>query len=207
MEAPPEPQPPPPIDNQDVVAQDSAFSTQMASAAMGATNVASSAVESVSPAPIGTIEDDEMTLDTLIPAVIGGGLAAIVGGAAWGLIVNLSGYEIGYAAWGIGLVAGFGVLLFARGRTGVALQIIAVISSFVGILIGKYFTFFHVLKEVIEEDYGPEAASTISIFSGKVIDFFFSKIVAMSSPYDILWIILAVGTAWSIPRWGGDEDE
>ncbi len=207
MEPTAAPQSTPDIDDQDVLADNPAFSPQAPAAAMVA-NDPSAASESAFPGTIGTIEDDEMTLGTLIPAVIGGGLAAVVGGAVWGLIVNVTGYEIGYVALAIGLAAGFGVLLFARGRTGVALQIIAVVSSIFGILIGKYFTFFHQLKEVITQEYGAEAASHVSMLSGKAIHFFISNVRSMSSAYDILWVILAVATAWRIPKWGGDaEDE
>jgi hypothetical protein len=45
------------------------------------------------------------------------------------------------------------------------------------------------------------------MLSTKTISFFVSQIASMSSPYDILWIILAVGSAWRIPQWGRDEDE
>jgi hypothetical protein len=191
------------MDKRDVVADNPVFSAQAA----GQASNASAALAPRSPEGVGTIEDDEMTLGTLVPAMVGGGLAAVVGGALWGLMVDLTGYEIGYVAWAIGLAAGFGVLLFARGRRGVALQIIAVVSSIFGILLGKYFSFFHTLKEVISEDYGAEAAATLSMFSGKVVNFFISKIGALSSPYDLLWVILAVASAWRIPQWGGDEDE
>jgi hypothetical protein len=206
METTPTPQTTPYMDSGDRVADNPSFSPQTAGVATQA-NEASNPVESAFPGTIGTIEDDEMTFDTLIPAVVGGGLAAVVGGAVWGLTVNLTGYEIGYVAWAIGLVAGFGVLLFARGRKGPALQIIAVLSSVLGILIGKYFTFFHVMKETVTNDYGAEVASKISMFSGKLIALFGSYLVAMSSPFDFLWVILAVGTAWSIPKWGGDEED
>jgi hypothetical protein len=203
METSAAPESDPHMDNQDVVADNPAFSVQAA----GRTSDAPAPLAPRSPRSVGTIEDDEMTLGTLVPAMVGGGLAAVVGGALWGLIVNLTEYEIGYVAWAIGLAAGFGVLLFARGRRGVALQIIAVVSSIFGILLGKYFSFFHALKEVISEDYGAEAAATLSMFSGKVVNYFISKLGAMSSPYDLLWVILAVASAWRIPKWGGEEDE
>jgi hypothetical protein len=173
----------------------------------GLANKPPDSVQSPFSGAVGTIEDDENTLGTLIPAVVGGGLAAIVGGVMWGLIVKLTGYEIGYVAWAVGVAAGFGVLLFAGGRRGPALQVIAVIASILGIFLGKYFSFFEALRKVATEDYGVEAASQISMLSTKTISFFVSQIASMSSPYDILWIILAVGSAWRIPQWGRDEDE
>jgi hypothetical protein len=193
----------PHIDNRDALSDNPAFSAH----ASGLANEPSDSVKTPFPETVGTIEDDEMTLATLIPAVVGGGLAAVVGGAVWGLIVNLTGYEIGYVAWAVGVAAGFGVLLFARGARGVALQVIAVLASILGILIGKYFTFFQGLKLAVTEEYGVEVATRMSILSGKAISLFISEIGSMSSPYDILWVIFAVASAWRIPKWGGDEDE
>ncbi len=191
------------IDNRNGLSANPAFSAH----GSGLANKPSDSVTTAFPGAIGTIEDDENTLDTLIPAVVGGGLAAVVGGAMWGLIVKVTGYEIGYVAWALGVAAGYGVLLFARGRRGPALQIIAVISSILGILLGKYFSFFQMLKQVLIEDYGVEMADRISMLSGKTISLFISEIGSMSSPFDILWVILAVGSAWRIPQWGRDEDE
>jgi hypothetical protein len=171
------------------------------------THEPSDSVKTAFPGTVETIADDEMTLGTLIPAVVGGGVAAVVGGAVWGLIVQLTGYEIGYVAWAVGVASGFGVLLFARGRRGVALQVIAVIASILGILIGKYFTFFQALEQAVTKDYGVEVAARMSMLSGKVIGIFISEIGSMSSPYDILWVVLAVASAWRIPKWGGDEDQ
>ena len=46
----------------------------------------------------------------LIMGLVGGVLAASVGGVLWGLIVKWTEYEIGYMAVGLGLLCGFGVL-------------------------------------------------------------------------------------------------
>ncbi len=60
----------------------------------------------------------------ILPALIGGGLAAVVGGGLWGLIVSLTGYVIGYMALGIGLLCGYAVVLFSRGGKGMPLQVV-----------------------------------------------------------------------------------
>src|SRR3990167_10153993 len=51
----------------------------------------------------------------LTPALFGGLGAGIVGGVLWGLIVSWTGYELGYAAWGLGLLVGFTVVFTAKG--------------------------------------------------------------------------------------------
>lgn len=137
---------------------------------------------------------------TYAAAVAGGVLAAVAGGVIWGLLVIFTGYEIGYVAWGLGLVAGFAVALFARGEKGVPLQVIAVLAGLLGIVIGKYFTFFHFLKQAVASESGAEAASNITVFSMGVVQMFFKNISVMVSGYDLLWVLLAVATAWSIPK-------
>jgi len=145
-------------------------------------------------------EEEQFSFGSIIPGLLGGILAAIVGGVIWGLIVIATGYVIGYMAWGIGLICGFAVVLFSKGKKGVPLQVIAVLTSILGITIGKYFTFFHYLKEAVEKEYGAEAVSNISILSERVIQFFVENIGSMVSGFDILWVILAVITAWRIPK-------
>ena len=137
---------------------------------------------------------------SLTPAMLGGGLAAAAGGGIWGLIVIATGYVIGIMAWGIGLLAGCAVVFFSRGQKGTPLQVIAVLSSVLGIAIGKYVTFFHFLKKAITERYGLEVASKVSLFSGRVVQAFIEGIGSMVSDADILWVILAVTTASSVPK-------
>jgi len=159
-----------------------------------------SMVETIHAQILKAAEEETFAMDSLAPAMLGGGLAAAVGGGIWGLIVIATGYVIGFMAWGIGLLAGYAVVLFSRGRKGVPLQVIAVLSSVLGIAIGKYVTFFHFLKEAIAKKYGPEVASEVSLFSERVIQVFIEGIGSMVSGFDILWVILAVITAWRIPK-------
>jgi hypothetical protein len=127
-------------------------------------------------------------------------LAAIVGGSVWALIVIATGYEIGFVAWGIGILAGLGVVLFSKGQRGLPLQLIAVITSALGVVIGKYGTFFYFFRKAIEGKFGADAASNVGLFSEKAVDSFSQNIGSMLSPFDLLWVVLAVMTAWRIPR-------
>lgn len=69
-------------------------------------------------------------------AGVAGGASALIGGAVWaGIAIALS-VELGYVAWGIGLLCGFAISKFGRGH-GVVFQIMAVVCSLVGIGIGK----------------------------------------------------------------------
>lgn len=143
---------------------------------------------------------EEADLASILPAVIGGTLAAVIGGLIWAAIVITTGYEIGYVAWGIGVLAGIGVVLFAKGKKGVHLQIVAVLASVLGMVIGKYGAFFHFLKEAVAEEYGAEAVAQMSLLSLGTMEFFFASIGSMLGGFDFLWILLAVSTAWGIPK-------
>jgi hypothetical protein len=144
--------------------------------------------------------DEEFKTSSLLPAMIGGGLAAVAGGLIWGLIAVTTGYEIGWIAWGVGVLAGAGVVMFAGGRKGLPLQLIAVTSAVLGILIGKYFTFYSALKEYAAEEFGAEVVAQMSMLSPGVAQIFVESMGAMMSGFDALWVILAVGTAWGIPK-------
>jgi hypothetical protein len=148
------------------------------------------------PAPV----DEEFKASSLVPAMIGGGLAAVAGGLIWGLIAVTTGYEIGWIAWGVGVLAGTGVVMFAGGRKGLPLQLIAVASAVLGVLIGKYFTFYSALKEYAAEEFGVEVVAQMSMLSPGVAQIFVESMGAMMSGFDALWVLLAVGTAWGIPK-------
>jgi len=147
-----------------------------------------------------TADEERMSYGSILPALVGGVIAALVGGVLWGKIVIITGYEIGFMACGIGLLSGLAVVLFARGKRGVPLQVFAVLSSVLGIIMGKYFIHFHFLKEAVAQEHGTAAASNVSMFSEGVIQVFLENAYSMVDGFDILWLILAVITAWEIPQ-------
>lgn len=79
-------------------------------------NEADKLVDEVSTEIIKTTEKEHFTAKSLLPGLLGGVLAAVVGGIVWGLIVMLTDYEVGFMAWGIGALVGFGVMLFTKGK-------------------------------------------------------------------------------------------
>jgi hypothetical protein len=150
-----------------------------------------------------TVSEEEYSGEVLFPALLGGLIAAVMGGAIWGGIAIWTGYEIGYVAWGVGLLCGMGVVMMSQGQRGMALQVIAVVASVLGIVIGKYMSFFDSVKGIVAEERGAEAVATLSMFSMEMVQFFGENITAMASGFDLLWIGLAVYTAWSIPKASG----
>ena len=146
---------------------------------------------------------EEYTGGVLVPALLGGLIAAVIGGAIWGGIGIWTGAEIGYVAWGVGLLCGFGVVMMSKGQRGMPLQIVAIISGLIGILIGKYIIVHNIVTTVVGEDQGAAAAEAISLFSMDMVSFFAANIGSVASGFDLLWIALAVFTAWSIPKASG----
>lgn len=147
-------------------------------------------------------EKEQLSPGSVVVALLAAGVASIVGGLLWGLIVRVTEYEIGFMATGIGLLSGFAIVWFSD-RRGTLLQVIAVISALIGIGIGKYLSFFAVLKDYLVLEYGEAAVQGLSFFSPEAVQIFFAAIGDMISPYDILWIVLAIIAAWRIPRGAG----
>lgn len=144
-------------------------------------------------------DQEVLTPDSLILALLGGVLAAIAGGLIWGLIVIATDYEIGFMATGIGVLAGFAVAGLS-GKRGLPLQIVAVLASLAGILVGRYLTFFSVLRDFVGQEHGAAAVANVKLFSSDVLALFLQSFTDFASPYDILWVILAIVAAWRIPR-------
>jgi len=140
------------------------------------------------------VREDRSAASVYIPAILAGLAVAIAGGVAWGLIVKWTEYEIGFAAWGIGFLAGMAILFATRGQRGLPLQLIAVASALLGIAIGKYLSFAWILGEVADEATG--GAVDVPVFSRDTVDLFFDELGLVFDWIDLLWAGLAVYTAW-----------
>lgn len=133
----------------------------------------------------------------LLMGAVGGILAAVVGAFVWGQIINLTEYEAGIVAIGMGFLCGYAVLRFSQGGKGILYQLIAVGSSVLGIFFGKYYGFYVILKKYLAEEYGSEILQEVpSLFSGEMFFIFLEGLPDIFSFYDILWFGLAVYYAW-----------
>jgi hypothetical protein len=139
--------------------------------------------------PGGPIHEEQGAV--LLPAAIAGVVAAIVGGVGWGAIVRFSEYEVGIVAWGIGLLAGLAVAFASRGARGRPLQAAAVVSALAGILVGKYLSFAWAIQEVAA-DQGVD----VGVLSGDMLSLFRDNLGTVFGAFDLLWVGLAVVTAW-----------
>ena len=129
-------------------------------------------------------------------ALLAGGVAAVLGGIAWGLVVKWTGYEAGILALGVGLLAAFAVYRATGGRRGPELQVVAVASALLGIVIGKYLGFAFEAREVFPD---------VALLSGEMLRLFRDGLHDILGLFDLLWIGLAAAAAWIGLR--ADEDE
>jgi hypothetical protein len=156
-------------------------------------------VDRVYPQLARVAEEERYTGSALGPGIAGGLIAAVVGGFLWGLIVILSEYEIGIAAWGIGFIVGFGVVRFAGGAKGTPLQVVAVVSSVLGIVIGKYISYAYFFKQAVSDRFDVD----ISYFDSEIFRAFRENLGDVFGGFDLIWAGLAVVTAWKLTRPSG----
>jgi hypothetical protein len=135
-------------------------------------------------------------------ALLGGFVGAIVGGIAWGYLVRSIDTELGIAAIGVGVLAGFGVTLLARGTRGVPLQVIAALTAALGILWGKYFAFVLAGRDVLRERFGL-GSDALPLLSGDTFSLFTETFSELFGGFDVAWMVFAVYTAWRIPAGQG----
>ena len=137
----------------------------------------------------------EVRSGVFLTAALAGAVAAMVGGVVWGLIVRWSDYEIGFAAWGIGFIVGTAVVLGAQNERGMPLRLIAVVLALAGIVLGKYLAFVW-----IGQDELGKAGLSLPVFSTDTMRLFWDLKGDIWSGWDLLWVGLAVVTAFRIPQ-------
>lgn len=139
---------------------------------------------------------ERLSAGDITTAAVGGLIGAIVGGLLWGFLVAAIDTELGIVAIGIGVLAGFGVVLGARRKHGTPLQVIAGVAAIVGILFGKYFGFVQIVNKEL-------GAGTASVFDDRTFSAFMGIVGDLFGGFDLLWIFFAVYTAWRIPQGRG----
>jgi hypothetical protein len=146
------------------------------------------------------IAETKMNASSIGPGIIGGLLGAALGACLWALIVVLTEYEIGYMALGVGFLSGYGVYFLTGKKRGIILQVIAGFSSIIGLLMAKYFLVFYFIKDMVRIEMGDIEAALIKLWSPEVFSIFKEGFVELFTGYDILWLVLAILAACSIPK-------
>ena len=160
-------------------------------------------------------------------AIVGGVIAALIGAGIWAGIAIATDYEIGILAWGLGVLTGFGVVLLGRGG-GPSFGLIAAVCALFSVFMGKYFAVAHILPNIAKEaqaqmeSIDPEMAAIMGMVDeatlnqameeelgfnpsevtyasvDTIISFMINNSSDIFSVYDLLWIGLAVASAWKI---------
>ena len=72
---------------------------------------------------------------------------------------------------------------------------IAVVCALVGILLGKYLSYAFVVQEQADA-----VGFSIGLFSSEMFRFFRENLDDVFGLFDLLWVGLAVFTAWRVPQ-------
>jgi signal peptidase I len=143
-----------------------------------------------------TGEEPERGGRSVLPlAAAAGVLAALAGAVAWGLVAKWTSHEIGIVAWGLGFLVGAAVLAAAGGRRSSGLQAVAVVCALLGVLAGKYLAF-----ALIVQDSASATGQHLGLFSAEMRTLFGDSLGDVFGLFDLLWIALAVVTAWYVLR-------
>jgi signal peptidase I len=122
--------------------------------------------------------------------LLAGDLAAIGGGLVWGLVVKWTEHEFGFLAWGMGLLTAVAIRGVV-GRRSQDLQVAAIGSALLGILIGKYLGFAFAVQASQDA-----VGSHFGLLSGDMLSLFRHSLGDVFGKFDLLWAGLAVASAW-----------
>lgn len=162
-------------------------------------------VDLVYPRLIEQAAREQVSGGTILRGFVGGIIGALIGGAIWAAIVVLTDYEVGFMAWGLGLLCGWATVLASGRRKGLPLQIAAGVASVVGLVLARYYVVMYMLsKFIFEKAPNPPADLWLlplrGIGSATSWSLFFEVSRDTASAFDLLWVVLAVLTAWRIPK-------
>ncbi len=147
---------------------------------------------------------ERFLMGAYFPSVVGGMLAAVIAGFIWGLIIKYTDYEIGLIGIAVGWLCAWSVLLFNNGKKGLPTQIISCGCAICGILIGKYWIFYYLLRNHLTEQYGYNFASRFPLVSMDTLrgflGFMQESLRGDSIMFQLLWISLALGSAWKMTK-------
>ncbi|WP_240636857.1 hypothetical protein [Paenibacillus silvae] len=127
--------------------------------------------------------------------IIGGLIAAILGGVVWAAVAAMTEYEVGLIAILAGVLCGYAVVLFSNKQIATVHKIIAVVLSLIGILLGKYLTVVYFTAQLYTD-----MSMMNLVFNGEMISAFVETFTEyFSEPIDLLFVVLAIVSAWQIP--------
>ena len=151
----------------------------------------------------------------LFPAMLVGLGAALVGGIGWTVLTAMTGYEVGYAAWALGGLVGFGMAHTTARRDSVAAGSAATLAIagllIARVLIGEFILGGSALDEVLMDDELMTQAATLDLqfnegFS-KQVQLSYDAISDGDTISDALWVEMVSEGAQHLGTLTQDERE
>jgi hypothetical protein len=131
----------------------------------------------------------------VVVAALGGFAGALAGAAVWAGIAIATDLEVGYVAVLVGYLTGLGVKLGAGKQRGPMLQYLAAAISVVGLVAAKYMLFAYVMVKIAREN-----GVDVGYFDGIIRDNFPQALGQMVGAFDVLFLVLALGAAYRVPK-------
>ena len=138
--------------------------------------------------------DQEGSWNNFPLALLGGIGGAAAGAGVWAAIGVATNMEVGYVAVLVGFLTGFGVKLGAGKSRGQGLQLLAALLAVGGLVLAKYFIFAWMVSQA-----SAGQGSPIAWYDPRLIPLFPRMITALMSPFDLLWLFIAISAAYRVP--------
>jgi hypothetical protein len=145
-------------------------------------------------APSSTAPSHNDVLSGTVAAVVG----AVLGAAAWAVLVSVTDYKIGFAAVGVGALTGY--LAGRSGGGATQLPVIAAVVGLLGCVLGDLLADAHQVSRVVSENGG--SVSMLTVFKDMVLhpgvgwDVYRAGFGAL----DLLFYAFAAQTAFQLAR-------
>jgi hypothetical protein len=159
--------------------------------------------------------DDDLADARLPQAVAVGLLAALVGGAAWAIIVRVTNFEVGYVAWAVGLLVGAAMSRVTAHRTK-TLGATAAGLALLGLLFGKAFIFASsagpIAKGMLANAETMEGTVAWQMYEARelepaTLDSVDARLAARDTISDALWAHMREQSAARLQAMNGEQKE
>lgn len=124
-------------------------------------------------------------------ALLAGGAGAVVAAVAWAAIEVATGFRIGFVSVGVGWLVGWAVAQSVGASRNVTLQVVAAAWSIGGLVLARYAVFAHAVKQELDS-----VGTPVGYFNPVIVAEFQVALPQLLSFFDVLWVALAVSTAW-----------
>jgi hypothetical protein len=148
-------------------------------------------------------------------ALAAGVVAALVAGGLWALLVLSTGYELGYAAWGVGLLVG-GAMSRVTANRSRQLAMAAATFALLGLVLGKAFIFLGstdaVARELAGDDQWLTGTVAWQMFEAReldaaTLDELDATVAAGDTLSDAVWEAMTAQAATRLAGFSADERE